>query len=126
MVERIDSTTAPDPRDDPQADPLSVTLKAAGDPTRRAILTHLAQEGPARVTDIAARFDISLNAVSKHIMVLEKAGLVTRRTKWREHLIEVNLAPLTLAFQWFQGLRWAWELRLDALEAHLTKDKTDD
>ena len=122
MVERIDSDPAPDP----QGDPLSLTLKAAGDPTRRAILTHLAQEGPARVTDIAARFDTSLNAVSKHIMVLEKAGLVTRRTKWREHLIEVNLAPLTLAFHWFKDLRSVWELRLDALEAHFAKDKTDD
>ena len=118
MVERIDS--------DPAHDPLSLTLKAAGDPTRRAILTHLAQEGPARVTDIAARFDMSLNAVSKHIMVLEKAGLVTRRTKWREHLIEVNLDPLQQAFRWFQDLRSVWDLRLDALEAHFTKDKTDD
>lgn len=118
MVERIDS--------DPAPDPLSLTLKAAGDPTRRAILTHLAQEGPARVTDIAARFDMSLNAVSKHIMVLEKAGLVSRRTKWREHLIEVNLVPLHEAFRWFQDLRSVWDLRLDALEAHFAKDQTDD
>jgi len=118
MVERIAS--------DPTPDPLSLTLKAAGDPTRRAILTHLAQEGPARVTDIAARFDLSLNAVSKHIMVLEKAGLVTRRTKWREHLIEVQLDPLQQAFRWFNDLRSIWDLRLDALESHFTKDKTDD
>jgi DNA-binding transcriptional ArsR family regulator len=118
MVERIDP--------DPALDPLSLTLKSVGDPTRRAILTHLAQEGPARVTDIAARFDISLNAVSKHIMVLEKAGLVTRRTKWREHLIEVNLQPLQQAVRWFQDLRSIWDLRLDALETHFTKDKTDD
>jgi DNA-binding transcriptional ArsR family regulator len=118
MVERIDS--------DPAPDPLSLTLKAAGDPTRRAILTYLAQEGPARVTDIAGRFDTSLNAVSKHIMVLEKAGLVTRRTKWREHLIEVNLVPLTQAVRWFQDLRSIWDLRLDALDAHFTKDQTDD
>ena len=122
MVERIDS----DPTPDLQVDPLSMTLKAASDPTRRAILTHLAQEGPSRVTDIAARFDISLNAVSKHIMVLERAGLVTRRTKWREHLIEVNLDPLGQAFRWFEGLRSIWDLRLDALETHFAKDKTDD
>lgn len=114
MVERIDS------------DPVSLTLKAAGDPTRRAILTHLAQEGPARVTDIAARFDISLNAVSKHIMVLEKAGLVSRQTRWREHLIEVNLAPLQQAVRWFTDLRSVWDLRLDALEIHFKKDKTDE
>ena len=122
MVERIDSDPAPDP----QGDLLSLTLKAVGDPTRRAILTHLAQEGPSRVTDIAARFDTSLNAVSKHIMVLEKAGLVTRRTKWREHLIEVNLDPLQQAFRWLSDLRSVWDLRLDALAAHFTKDKTDD
>jgi DNA-binding transcriptional ArsR family regulator len=114
MVERIES------------DPLSLTLKAAGDPTRRAILTHLAQEGPARVSDIASRFDISLNAVSKHIMVLERAGLVSRRTQWREHLIEVQLEPLTRAFRWFNDLRSIWDLRLDDLQTHLTKDKTDD
>jgi DNA-binding transcriptional ArsR family regulator len=118
MVERIAS--------DPAPDPLSLMLKAAGDPTRRAILTHLAQEGPARVTDIAARFDISLNAVSKHIMVLEKAGLVARRTRWREHLIEVQLEPLAQAFRWFNDLRSVWDLRLDALEAHFTKDQKDD
>lgn len=118
MVERIDS--------DPAPDPLSLTLKAAGDPTRRAILTHLAQEGPARVTDIAARFDISLNAVSKHIMVLERAGLVHRRRDWREHLIEVELQPLNDAFRWFQNLRSSWDLRLDALASHFTKDKPDD
>jgi DNA-binding transcriptional ArsR family regulator len=126
MVERIDSDPAPDPQADPQSDPLSLLLKAAGDPTRRAILTHLAQEGPARVTDIAKRFDISLNAVSKHIMVLEKAGLVSRRTQWREHLIEVQLQPLAQAFRWFQDLRSIWDLRLDALETHFAKDKTDD
>ena len=79
MAERIDD------------DPLTLILKAASDPTRRAILTHLAQEGPTRVTEIAMRFDTSLNAVSKHIMVLERAGLTRRRTIWREHLIEVQL-----------------------------------
>ena len=57
-------------------DQLSEVLKATSDTTRRAILTTLVQEGPSRVTDLAAYFDMSLNAVSKHIMVLEKAGLV--------------------------------------------------
>ena len=75
-------------------DALSEILKAASDPTRRAILTLLAQHGPLRVTDIHARFDLSLNAVSKHIKMLERAGLVARRTEWREHLIEVQMAPL--------------------------------
>ena len=114
MVERIDS------------DPLSLMLKAASDPTRRAILTHLAQEGPTRVTEIARRFDMSLNAVSKHIMVLERAGLVSRRTQWREHLIEAQLAPLAEIDFWFKDLRSVWELRLDALEAHFAKDAKDE
>lgn len=118
MVERIDS--------DPTPDPLSLTLKAASDPTRRAILTHLAQEGPSRVTDIAARFDISLNAVSKHIMVLERAGLVSRKTQWREHLIEVQMTPLAEVDRWFAQLRSIWELRLEALEAHFAKETKDD
>ena len=114
MVERIDS------------DPLTLILKAASDPTRRAILTYLAQEGPTRVTEIAARFDMSLNAVSKHIMVLERAGLVSRKTQWREHLIEVQMAPLAEVDGWFAQLRSIWELRLEALAAHIAKDTKDD
>ena len=114
MVERIDP------------DQLTLILKAASDPTRRAILTHLAQEGPARVTEIAARFDMSLNAVSKHIMVLERAGLVSRRTQWREHLIEVQMEPLAEIDRWFGGLRSIWDQRLDALDALIAKDKADD
>jgi len=114
MVERIDS------------DPLTLILRAASDPTRRAILTHLAQEGPTRVTEIAARFDMSLNAVSKHIMVLERAGLVSRKTQWREHLIEVRMAPLAEVDGWFAQLRSIWELRLAALAAHFAKDTKDD
>ena len=114
MVERI------------ATDPLTQILKAASDPTRRSILTHLAQEGPARVTEIAARFDISLNAVSKHIMVLESAGLVSRRTQWREHLIEVQMAPLADIDRWFASLRSIWDQRLEALDTLITKDKNDD
>ncbi len=97
-------------------DPLTDILKAASDPTRRAILTLLAQDGPTRVTEIAARFDTSLNAVSKHIKVLEAAGLVQRRTQWREHLIELRLEPLAEIDRWFSALRSIWDLRLEALE----------
>ena len=96
-------------RNDPQ---LTKILKAATDPTRRAILTLLAQNGPARVTEIAARFEMSLNAVSKHIKVLEGAGLVGRKTLWREHLIEVRMQPLTQVDLWFKDLRSIWDLRL--------------
>jgi DNA-binding transcriptional ArsR family regulator len=114
MVERKDDT------------PLTLILKAASDPTRRSILTHLAQEGPARVTEIAARFDMSLNAVSKHIMTLERAGLVRRTTHWREHLIEVQVEPLGEIDRWFDGLRSIWKQRLELLEAMIIKEDTDD
>ncbi len=113
MVERIDAQ-------------LTEIFKAASDPTRRAILTLLAQNGPTRVTEIAARFDTSLNAVSKHIKVLEGAGLVSRRTLWREHLIEVEMAPLARIDQWFSGLRSIWDLRLEALATLLAEETSDE
>ena len=100
---------------------LSDILKAASDPTRRAILTLLAQNGPQRVTWIAGQFETSLNSVSKHIKVLERAGLVLRRTEWREHLIEVQMQPLSQVDQWFAGLRSTWALRLEALDDLLTQ-----
>ncbi len=107
-------------------DALSDILKAASDPTRRTILTLLAQNGPMRVTDIHAQFDISLNSVSKHIKVLERAGLVIRRTEWREHMIEVQMEPLTALDQWFGDLRSIWDIRLDALENLMTKGAKQD
>lgn len=102
---------------------LTELLKAASDPTRRDILTLLAQEGPLRVTGIAGRFDMSLNAVSKHIRVLEEAGLVSRRTLWRDHFIELQLGPLAEIDGWFAQLRSIWALRLEALDLLITKDE---
>ncbi len=106
---------------------LSDVLKAASDPTRRSILTLLAQEGPTRVTDLADHYDMSLNSVSKHIKVLEKAELVTRRTIGRVHLIEANLEPVNEIDNWFNQLRSIWELRLEALDNLISKkpDMTD-
>ncbi|WEZ84045.1 metalloregulator ArsR/SmtB family transcription factor [Rhizobium sp. 32-5/1] len=98
---------------------LSRILKAAGDTTRRRILTLLVQEGALRVTALAAHFDMSLNSVSKHIKVLEEAGLVTRRTLGREHFIAAELEPLKLTEGWFAQLKSIWELRLAALETAL-------
>ncbi len=86
----------------------------------------LAQNGPSRVTEIAARFDISLNAVSRHIKVLEGAGLVGRRTHWREHLIEVRIEPLAEIDHWFRDLRSIRELRLEALDKLLTRENDND
>ena len=105
---------------------LTEILKAASDPSRREILTLLAQAGPTRVTEIAARFDMSLNAVSKHIKVLEAAGLVSRTTLWREHLIEVQLDRLSAVDLWFKSLRSIWDLRLEALETLLIQENADD
>lgn len=105
---------------------LTAILKAAADPTRRSILTLLAQHGPMRVTDLAKRFDMSLNSVSKHIKTLEAAGLVGRRTEWREHLIELKPDRLNLIDQWFADLRSIWDMRLEALETMITKDDPND
>ena len=101
---------------------LSEVLKAASDPTRRQLLTLLVQHGAMRVTDLAGHFDMSLNSVSKHIKTLEAAGLVSRRTEWREHLIEANLEPVRLIDDWFTQLRSIWEMRLEALGDALTHE----
>lgn len=106
-------------------DALSRILKAAGDTTRRQILTLLVQEGALRVTALAAHFDMSLNSVSKHIKVLEEAGLVTRRTMGREHFITAELEPLQLTESWFAQLKSIWELRLPALENALASEEND-
>lgn len=105
---------------------LSDVLKATSDPTRRSILTTLVQEGATRVTDLAGHYDMSLNSVSKHIKVLEAAGLVTRRTLGREHLIEANMEPVNTIDRWFKELRSIWDMRLEQLEIALTKDSSDD
>jgi DNA-binding transcriptional ArsR family regulator len=99
-------------------DGLDRTMAALADPTRRAILRRLAT-GEARVTDLAAPFAMSLNAVSKHIRVLERARLVQRRRVWREHLVSLETAPLDEAGAWIAATRAFWEARLDALQAVL-------
>lgn len=102
---------------------LSRILKAVSDTTRRAILTALIQHGPTRVTDLADYYAMSLNAVSKHIKVLENADLVSRTTHGRVHLIEANLDPIKQIEHWFDGLKSIWALRLEALEEHINKGK---
>jgi len=97
--------------------PLDHALVAIADPTRRAILARLAA-GEARVTELAAPFAMSLNAVSKHIRVLEHAQLVVRRRQGREHLLSINPRGLDDASGWIETQRamWAGTLaRLDAL-----------
>jgi DNA-binding transcriptional ArsR family regulator len=97
---------------------LDQTLMALADPTRRAILGRLS-EGAARVTELAQPFAISLNAVSKHIRVLERAGLVQRRREGRDHYLSINPKPLDEASAWIEAQRARWTARLDALDALL-------
>lgn len=100
---------------------LDHTLIALADPTRRAILRRLAQ-GEARVTELARPFDMSLNAVSKHIRMLERARLVRRRRAGREHLLSFDAGPLDEAAAWIDAQRAGWTLRLDALDDLLREE----
>ncbi len=104
---------------------LDRTLLALADPTRRAILRRLT-EGEARVTELARPFAMSLNAVSKHIRVLEQAELVRRRRVGREHILTFNPAPLRDASAWIAAQEAAWTLRLDALADLLAEDGADE
>lgn len=94
---------------------LSEILKSLSDATRRSLLTQVCQEGPCRVTDLAAHYEMSLNAISKHIKVLEKCGLVARKTIGRTHWIEADLARIKIVESWFKTLKSIWELRLEKL-----------
>jgi len=98
-----------------QASQLDELFGAIADPTRRAILDRLAG-GEARVTEIAADFPISLNSVSKHLRMLERAGLVARRVQGRDHYLSLNVEPLDAAAQWIEHHRQFWEQSLAALE----------
>ena len=97
---------------------LDRTMMALADPTRRAILKHLTQK-EARVTEIAQPFDMSLNAVSKHILILERARLVHRRRQGREHFLSANPEPLIEAADWIDEYRRTWEERLNRLGDYL-------
>ena len=100
---------------------LDQTLMALADPTRRAILQRLSR-GEARVTELAYPFNMSLNAVSKHIRILERADLVKRRTAGREHFLSFNRQRLDEVADWIETQRAAWNARLDALEALLREE----
>ena len=97
---------------------LDATLVALADETRRSILQRLAA-GEARVTEIAAPYDISLNSVSKHIRILERAGLVRRRVSGRDHFLSLEPKPMDQVSAWIRRERAAWAERLDRLEAAL-------
>ncbi len=101
---------------------LDHTLIALADPTRRAILARLAS-GEARVTDVARPFPISLNSVSKHIRILERARLVRRRKRGREYLLALDPAPLDATAQWLDEQRALWKWRLGELEKILEETR---
>lgn len=103
---------------------LSEVLKALSDLTRRTLLTQLVQEGASRVTDLASYYDMSLNAISKHIKVLEKANLIRRKKIGRIHWIEANLQQVELVEHWLKELKSIWEIRLDKLD-EIIKDKNE-
>jgi DNA-binding transcriptional ArsR family regulator len=94
---------------------LDHVLMAISDPTRRAILDRLAR-GPARVTDVAEPFAMSLAAVSKHVRMLERAGLVRRARRGREHSLTFDARPLRRVAQWTSRYERFWNERLDRLE----------
>ncbi len=97
---------------------LDRTLLALADPTRRAILQRLSK-GETRVTELAEPFEISLNAVSKHIRILERANLVRRRCAGREHFLSFNRQQVDEVTAWITAQRAVWTARLDTLEAIL-------
>jgi DNA-binding transcriptional ArsR family regulator len=97
---------------------LDDTLIALADDTRRSILKRLAA-GEARVTEVAAPFGISLNSVSKHIRLLERAGLVRRRIAGRDHFLALEPKPFDDLTRWMHETRGFWTARLDKLEAAL-------
>lgn len=97
---------------------LDRTYRALAHPVRREVL-DLLRAGQARVTDLAEPFDVSLAATSKHIRVLESAGLITRTILGREHIIALQSQTLYEARNWIDTYRSFWDSRLDALDAHL-------
>ena len=105
-------------------DQLSQTFAALADPTRRSILARLA-EGEATVNELAEPFTMSLPAISRHLKVLERAGLIARSrdAQWRPSRMQTE--PLDEAIEWMHARRRTWEARIDRLDAHLqNKGKT--
>ena len=110
-------------------DPLSTTFAALADPTRRAILARLSR-GEATVTELAQPFDMSMPAISKHLKVLERAGLIERgrEAQWRPCRLQAE--PLRRVDDWVEQYRAHWEQQMDRLDAYLktlqSQEKTDD
>ncbi|MFI4994975.1 MAG: ArsR/SmtB family transcription factor [Hyphomicrobiales bacterium] len=96
-------------------DSFTGVLSAVSDPTRRSIIARLC-DGPARVSEIAAPYPMSLNAVSKHLKVLERAGLVRRSRRGRDHILALDAKPLREVARWALSYERFWNAKLDRLE----------
>jgi DNA-binding transcriptional ArsR family regulator len=103
----------------PATDPLSLTFAALADPTRRAILARLAADGEATVNDLAEPFAMSLQAVSKHLKVLEAAGLISRGRDAQYRPCRLEAEPLDTAMSWIDEHRQIWADRFDRLGQHI-------
>jgi DNA-binding transcriptional ArsR family regulator len=101
---------------------LNTALLAISDPTRRAIIKRLAR-GPARISDVAAPFPMSLTGVCKHVKVLERAGLVRRTRHGRENTLELSAEPLRDVARWISTYERFWNTRLDRLEGFFAAKK---
>ena len=102
------------------ADPLSTTFAALADPTRRAILERLT-DGDATVGELAEPFAMSLPAISKHLSVLERAGLVAKDRDGQRRNCRITATPLKSATSWLEEYRRHWEANLDSLDAYLNR-----
>jgi DNA-binding transcriptional ArsR family regulator len=104
-------------------DQLTNVLTAISHPTRRAIIGQLSK-GPARFLDVAKPFDTALNAVTKHLKLLERAGLIERRKQGREVLISLRAKPLEEAAEWVHEYEKFWNVRLDQFQKYFKDKKT--
>lgn len=108
-----------------ESDMLDAVFHALSDPTRRAMLRHLA-ERPSKVGDLAGPFAMSLAAASKHIKVLEQAGLVRRTVQGRTHTCRIEAEPLHRGAEWMRHYERFWQGRLDTLEKLLSAEDAQD
>lgn len=106
-----------------QIEQLDAVFHALADPTRRAMVARLAQS-PCGITELAAPFDMTLAAASKHIKVLENAGLLVRQVQGRNHTCRLDSAPMQGGIEWLRHYEQFWNQRLDALTAALLADDT--
>lgn len=104
-------------------DRLTDVLTAISHPSRRAIIGRLAKEGPTRFTDVAEPFQVTLNAITKHVKLLERAGLIERERQGREVLLSLRPEPLRLVSEWVHVYERYWTGKLDEFEAYFKAKK---